>query len=336
MKRSVALLFALACVLAGRPARADADWFASLYSREGVELRADERTFALYALLNAMGYDEAPLVRQLPVPARDMHPVRLKVRSALRMDPVEEERLNRFFDAHAKPAEAYGRYVLSLGGPTGFERTGASTEGMRGFEALLAEGYSKLKAGALFAAAQDEYRAALKGYLGVVDAPVAAVRRLLKMREDEPPRVVLVVNLLDGLGKSYSSRSGEEELWVVVGPSKTPDLFAVAHELARSRMEPLVAAKVRDRDSAELAADLLGRAFASAALALPDAELEARARRDGFPALKEWTHRAEGFAKGPSTLDAFVAQAAPAVLKEPGKDGPGSSGPAASMKPGKR
>ncbi len=31
------------------------DWFASLYTGEGIELRADERVFALFALFNATG-----------------------------------------------------------------------------------------------------------------------------------------------------------------------------------------------------------------------------------------------------------------------------------------
>ena len=127
------------------PARAETDWFASLYTNEGVELRADERVFALYALLNGMGYDEAPVVRSLPVTARDMPPVRLKVRSQVRIDDAAAEKLNAFFNAHPKAVEAYGRYALALKGPLGFERTPAAPADLKGFETLLAEGWKVLQ-----------------------------------------------------------------------------------------------------------------------------------------------------------------------------------------------
>ena len=336
MSVRLAVLPMVACWLAASPARAETDWFASLYTNEGVELRADERVFALYAVLNAMGYDDAPVVRSLPVPAREMHAVRLKVRSALRLDPADEDKLNGFFNGHAKPADVYGRYVLALKGPGTFERTGAAPAGLKGFETLLAEDYSRLKLGDLFASVQDEYRASLKGYHAVVDAPVTAVRKLLKLKEDEPPRVVLVVNLLDGQGKSYSTRSGEEELWVVVGPSKTPDLYSVVQEVARSRLEPLVAAKVGDPESAALVSDRLSRAFATLALSLPEAEQDGRAQKDGFPTLKEWVKRVDGFAKGATTLEAFVGESAPTLLKEHGKDPAALPAAVPAKKPGKK
>lgn len=329
-------LAALAFLLAAPAARAETDWFASLYTNEGVELRADERVFALYAVLNAMGYDDAPVTRAVPVPARDMHTVRLKVRSSLRLDPADEEKLNGFFNGHAKPADAYGRYVLALKGPTSFERTPGAPTDLKGFETLLADDYAKLKLGDLFASVQDDYRASLKGYHGVVDAPVTAVRRLLKLKEDEPPRVVLVVNLLDSQGKSYSTRSGEEELWVVVGPSKAPDLFAVAQEVARSRLEPLVAAKVGEPELAALVCDRLSRAFAALALALPEAEQDARGQREGFATLKDWVRQVDAFAKGSGTLEAFVAEAAPALLKEQGKEPTVPPAASPAKKPGKK
>jgi hypothetical protein len=246
-----------------------------------------------------------------------MHLVRLKVRAALKLEPGQEEKLSAFFDAHARPAEAYARYALTLKGPKGFERTAAASSDLKGFEGLLADGYAHNKIAELYASVQDDQRAALKSYHAAVDAPVAAVRRQLKMKEDEPPRVVLVVNLLDGQGKATSALVGEE-LWIVVGPSKTPDLFAVARELARARLEPLVAAKA-DAESAALAADLLSRAFAASALALSDSDLDARQARDGF-AWREWARQVDGFAKTDRGLDAFVAEAVPAVLKESGRE----------------
>ena len=62
------------------PAQVQGDWFASLYTGEGIELRADERVFALFAMLNAVGYDQGPVTRKEPVPKVLYHPVRQQVR----------------------------------------------------------------------------------------------------------------------------------------------------------------------------------------------------------------------------------------------------------------
>ena len=315
-------------------ARADADWFASLYTNEGIELRADERIFTLYSLLNAAGYDESPLVRQFPVPARDMHPVRLKIRQAVRLEPGQLAKANGYFDAHPLPASLYARYVLALKGPGGFERTPAAAADLKGAEALLADVYGRQKLAELFASTQDEYRSALKGYHGVVDAPVMATRKLLKLKDDELARVVLVVNLLDARGRSFSQAVGEE-LYVVLGPSREPDLFAVAKEISRARLFPLVTAKLggakglseammaareagAEADSpADFATEVLARSFAARALNLSETELEAQAR-GGYAAVREVTKAVEAFAKNDKqALDAFVSEGLALVAKDP-------------------
>ena len=56
------------------PAAVQGDWFASLYTGEGIELRADERVFALFSMLNAVGYDSGPITRKEPVPKVMYHP----------------------------------------------------------------------------------------------------------------------------------------------------------------------------------------------------------------------------------------------------------------------
>ena len=82
---------ALALVLAGlalpRPVRAAEDPLDALYAVNGLALRADARLFALYAALNAMGYDEAPLARELPFAARRFSPIRQRVRAAFHLSP---------------------------------------------------------------------------------------------------------------------------------------------------------------------------------------------------------------------------------------------------------
>jgi hypothetical protein len=319
------------------PARAEKDWFASLYTNEGIELRADERLFVLYAALNAMGYDEAPVVRRLPVPSREMDPVRLALREQVKLDPALVTRLAAFFDGHPESAEAYARYVLTLNGPGGFEAPAGSKSSLKGIEALLAEVYSSQKLGEAFGRAQAEYRSALKSYHPVIDAPVAETRRLLKMKEDEPPRVVLAVNLFDARGKAFSGLVGEE-LFVVLGPSKEPDLFAVAREVARARLAPVVAAKVAGSkpiaeaaaaaqadNAASFATECFARAFAAAAVKLPPEKLDALASQ-GCRSVADLAGLVPGFASSEASLESFVGESLSLLTKEGSKPAAGKSG----------
>jgi hypothetical protein len=158
-----------------------------------------------------------------------------------------------------------------------------------------------------------------------VDAPIGAVRRLLKQKEDEAPRVVLLVNLLDARGKAFSAQS-PGELTVVLGPSRSPDLFSVAREVARSRIEPLVVAGLprpktapaagaksregpaprHDSGQAWFATEALSRAFAAAALNLPESELEAWTQGE-FGRVREIAKSVEAFANSDKPLEPFVA-----------------------------
>lgn len=314
-----------AILLAAAPARAERDWFASLYTNEGVELRADERLFTLYALLNAMGYDEAPVVRKYPVPARDMHPVRLQVRNTLQLDAAQIAKASSFLDSHPVPVEQYARYALTVGGPGAFKPTSESPADLKGAETLLADAYSQLKLAELFAKLQAEYRNALKAYLPVVDGPVQAVRKLLKISDDEQTNVVLVVNLLDARGKAYSSKAGDE-LFVVLGPSNEPDLYSVAREFARARVAPIVqkraggvkglaeasqaarAEGAEESSPAAWATEVIARAFAARALALSDSGI-ANHSRGGYQPVAEIAKSVDEFSKSTKSLDAFVAEA---------------------------
>lgn len=316
-------------LLSAAPARAERDWFASLYTNEGVELRADERLFTLYALLNAMGYDEAPVVRQFPVPARDMHPVRLQVRNSLKLDAAQIAKASSYFDAHPVPVEQYARYALTVGGPGSFTRAQQSPADLKGAEALLSDAYSQLKLAELFAKVQAEYRAALKAYLPVVDGPVQAVRKLMKVGDEEQTNVVLVVNLLDARGKAFSSKAGDE-LFVVLGPSNEPDLFSVAREFARARLEPIVQkraggvkglaeasqaareAGAEESSPAAWATEVLARSFAARALNLPQSGLDTQAR-GGYREVAEIAKSVDEFSKSNKSLDAFVADAMAAM-----------------------
>ena len=64
LARMVRLLALLVLIATPAFAASKGDWFASLYTGDGVELRNDERIFTLFAIFNAMGFDEGPVTRK--------------------------------------------------------------------------------------------------------------------------------------------------------------------------------------------------------------------------------------------------------------------------------
>lgn len=230
---------ALAAVLLLAPAVANAadDWANSLYSEGGVEVRADERVFTLFALFNAMGMNDAPILRKDPILKREYDPVRERVRDLLRIDPKLRPEVEAFFDAHPQPIRSYIAFVLSVGQAPTFEVKGPlprEAAGLKGFEALLARFHASSKIGVLFERETAAQRETLKQFAALVDGPVLKARDLLRTPEtDDSPRLVLVVNLLDGRGSGYGV-GFPNETFLVVGPlGKEADISPAVKAFAR-------------------------------------------------------------------------------------------------------
>ncbi len=296
-------------VLAATAARAEADWFASLYTGDGIELRADERVFTLYALFNALGYDEAPLLREHPIPRRAFHPVRIKVRERVLADEGDlKKQADAFFDGHALPIDRYLAYALSTSPPP-FASGPKSRElaDLKGLEALLAKAHAGWKLDELLASVQADYRKALRAYLPVLDGPIGKAKKILRLSGDGP-QCALVVNLLDSGGVARGLRT-DSEVVVVVGPSEKPDVEAVVRELARALIGPSVAKKAQtgwsggqallreakgygatEQTVGDYAASLFARAVALKAMDASDAAYEAAAQK-GYFGLKDIAQR---------------------------------------------
>lgn len=323
---ALALAVALGAAAAARAQTVDTDWFASLYTPEGVELRADERLFALYALFNAMGHDEASVLRKDPVPKREYHPVRRQVRAAVAaIDEGLRAKVDAFFDAHPLPASAYLAYAARLAGPPRFAPPADAGDDLAGLDSLLAAAHERLRLSALFEQVQDEYRNALRIYLKSADAPLAGVRRLLKIKEDdEQQRTVLAVNLLDAAGR-VDALSVNREQWVVLGPSSRPDLVPIAREFARLHVAPAVQKRVASYKVDALPAgrgtpvdyiiETAVRAAAMVAAAPPDthdAELEAQAK-GGYAGVREMVKVLGEFARTERPLEQYLSDTWPRV-----------------------
>lgn len=318
---SVRLTAVALCLLAA-PAFAEADWFASLYTGEGVELRADERVFTLYALLNAMGYDEAPVVRKDPLPKYYFHPVRQQVRTKLlAADPAIRQQADLFFDGHAKPLQQYLAYTVQSAPPP--FQTGAKAkelQDLKGLEGLLRAVHSQWNVPELLASVQGEYRKALKPYLTSIDGPLTKLKKVLRV-PDNGPNSLIVMNLLDAQN-SVRGVMGDNELVLVVGPSDKPNVEGVLREYARVTVEPVVAKKAagwsggatllkeaqlagaQERTVPEYASALFARAAALKAQDAADGQYDAQAQA-GYFGLKDI---AKGFDDG-KPLEAWAMDA---------------------------
>ncbi|WP_224249821.1 hypothetical protein [Hyalangium gracile] len=298
--RACAPVIAVLLALGAPLARAETDWFASVYTPAGVEVRADARVFALFCLLNRAGYDAGPLRREHPVPAYRYPPARVRVREALASaDPAVLQRAQAFFDAHPLPLERYLALTVRIEDETDIP---AEFRELEGLETLLDLVEERWPLPVLRTETFDDYRSVMRSYLAVLDAPLQRASRLLRLPESGPG-VRVVVNLLAEEGWVRGFRTGKGVV-VVVGPGKAPELELLMWEYARLMLPARVGEQAQARWTAgpallkeaqglgareatvgEYAVALLSRALALAALEAPDSAYEA-AGRQGYFGLK--------------------------------------------------
>jgi hypothetical protein len=316
MHRQLPVVAAVFVLASSSAAFAEADWFASLYTGDGIELRADERVFTLYALFNAMGYDAAPVTRQFPLPKYQFHPVRAQVRTRLlAADPELRKQADAFFDGHPQPIERYLAYAVNSApppfpsGPSAKNPSAKELADLKGLEGLLGKVYAGWKIDDVMGQVQGEYRKALKSYLTALDGPMGKAKKLLKV-PDNGPQSLLVVNLLDAQNE-VKGMMGDGEVVLVVGPSDKPNVEGALREYGRVFLEPVVSRRAKDwgggqallreaqlsgaREQSvnEYAAALFSRALALKALDAKDDAYDAAAAK-GYFGLKYIAKGLEG------------------------------------------
>lgn len=238
------LVVAALLVCAPAFAGTQGDWFASLYTGDGVELRNDERIFTLFSIFNALGFDQGPQTRTDPVPKIVYHPVRQIVRGrVIGGDPAVREAADAYFDKHQASLRKYLSWTVQAGQPPFKEGAKAKDlQELKGFEQVLAKAWTGWKLDEVFAQVQGDYRKALKTYLTAIDAPLAKTRKVLGTPEST--EVLLVVNLLDAQDQVRAVQGEGGEAFLVVGPSATPNVDGLLREFARLSIEPAVAKKI--------------------------------------------------------------------------------------------
>ncbi|MEW6431979.1 MAG: hypothetical protein AB1730_10775 [Myxococcota bacterium] len=289
-------------VLAPSEARAasQGDWFASLYTGEGVELRNDERVFALFAIFNALGFDEGPVTRTQPVPKVNYSPVRQLVRAkVIGGDPEVRKAADAYFDAHPASLGHYLSWAIQADAPP-FAAGPKAKElaDLKGFEQVMSKAWAGWKLDEVMGQVQAEYRKSLKTYLTGVDGPLQKARGLLRVPESA--EVLLLVNLLDAQDQVRAVWGEKGEAFLIAGPSDQPNVAGLLKAFAALTVGPAVekqaakwgggAAVLREaqlagsnaRTVGEYATEVLSLACALKALDAPDAAYEAAAAKGAF------------------------------------------------------
>lgn len=219
------------------PAATDAP--VRLITKHGVELRADEDVFMLFAALNALGYGEETRRKGPPLRAPVFHEIRIDVRDALR--DVHKKGgtagIRKMFENNPAEIETYLQAILAGDKP----KLPRAAQKLKGALAPLDQFRKEAELAALFDKIAEEQRnhgATLKKN---VEQDFAEAQGLLGAKELRAPlSLVVVPNPLDGHDVVRRLRVGDTR-YLIVGPG-----FETARRnVLEAGLRPIIAGYVK-------------------------------------------------------------------------------------------
>jgi hypothetical protein len=224
------------------------DFYVSLLSDSGVEVVSDERVFTLFAALNDLGYNTAPLARKEPIPRPAYAPVRAQVRTAALMSDALAQKFQGFMDQHPEPLSTYVAFTQALGPAPEFAVVGKLSEraeSLHGFQKLLAQFSAEAKLSPLYVNLSETLRKSLLSYLPQVDPAFGGASRFLP----HAAPAVVVINWLDSPISGFSLFDSADPTVVVGQPAtsgKGVDLSEAVAGYARILATPALSAKSKN------------------------------------------------------------------------------------------
>lgn len=311
---------------------AQEDWFLRVRGAPRLEVRIDERVFALSAAMNAAGYDAGPVARTHPFVRFAYPAIRQRVRDEVARG--EEGRklsdlAGSYFDTHPQPLGAYLAAVLQGEGTPLSQTNQVSARGsLPGLDAILSAAHAGGRLRALFDESFEEHRRllfrtqmALRGPWAQLESKLGQLLPASRARSERGLGLVLVVDALQAsesvhrLPSADDGSGAAQALFVVAGAGEAVDvervLGAYAEAWVRDFFESYLEKKSRDgsvRQAARLgtgrgreeelareAAWLVGRALA----------LEAS---EGFEALEGRGEKGDAAARSDGEEDRRVGE----------------------------
>jgi len=266
-----AVLIVMGCLASSTSSAQDLE---GLFAREGVEVRADQRVFTLFALFNALGYDREPLRGAKPLDVPQFAVVRSDVRLALQTKPVDLAAARSFVDKHTQPIEWYLERTLRLGPAPDFAPPKGNKDAELTQLADLLKAFSAARGNELFQSQREALRDAAKAWVQAIDKATDANRALVRLtpemeleNDDDPgdgaaARLVVVVNPLDAHGAAYEIPGAEVHHLVVGPPQKSLDeaVDPIVVSAMTNVLRPEVARALKKLDGAAVKKVLGGKA----------------------------------------------------------------------------
>lgn len=334
---------------------AQAQWSQSLYTEDGVEIGVDGRVFALFAMLNGLGFDDDTVRGPAPVHKPLYAAARAKARQNLGRPGPSFKALDAVLAKNPLDKSAYLAAVLELGPAPNFEDKGASALA-KAIAGPLREWFNEEGGAGVLKVVGEEAKATQKKLLPILDKATKQTVALVRLGDAQEQllddtgaqgRVAVVLNDLDVHGGIQRVQRGDVS-YIVAGPSAGDgDDRALQNAVVAAVARTLV---VREAAKGAVAGGLAGEDKAKAAELLACAFMQKVRGRDalcvGSPidgdagtvaALQVLAPRIDAFAGDTAVLAASVvklleaappaaADAAPAPVVEDPKKGKGGKG----------
>jgi hypothetical protein len=232
---------------------AHAQWrnASSLYTEDGVEIGVDGRVFTLFAMLNAVGFDDDTLRGPPPVKKALFTAARQKTRGNLGRPGPAIKALEAVLAKNAVDKSAYVAAALELGPAPNFEDKSASALG-KAIAGPMRDWFNEEGGAAVLRIVADEAKPTQKKLLPIVDKAVKSTTGLIRLGDAQEQllddtgaqgRVVLVLNELDVHGGVQRVQHGDVTYVVAGAPASDADEAAIVNAVVTSYAKTLV---VRD------------------------------------------------------------------------------------------
>jgi tetratricopeptide (TPR) repeat protein len=217
-----------------------------LHAADSIQLDADENLFAVFAAINAAGYDEG-------IDLPDNSPLRKQLRDYLsKQDIPVLPALKQFYRRHMQKTgvqdlSQYISYALSVTPAPDFHWRTRDVEvppdamALADFSPLLTRFYQEANIAELWKRSQPAFQQEMVRYHSPVSSMVTAVDGYLRVPAGGylGRRFRLYVDLL-GAPEQVQTRNYGDDVFVIVTPSAQPRMFDIRHAYLFFEIDPIV------------------------------------------------------------------------------------------------
>jgi hypothetical protein len=269
--------FALLLVVALAAPSLHAQWSQSLYTEDGVEIGVDGRLFALFAMLNGLGYDEDTVHGPPPINKPLHASARVKARQNLGRPGPSLKALETALANNPLDKRAYVAAALELGAAPNFDDNGAGALA-KALAVPMREWFNEEGGQPVLRIVAEEAKPTQKKLLPILDKATKEIIALVRLGDAQDQllddsgalgRVAVVLNHLDAHGGVQRVQRGDVT-YIVAAPSLgDADEVLLQHAVVLAVARTLVAREVHKAsvpggvggDDKEKATDLLACAF---------------------------------------------------------------------------